>query len=322
MSRWPALACPRCRAVLDPDCGEGDVAACVECGLAFALLHGVRFLADGAAQGSTETWQKGIYDALDHQRWGGWRLGRGPDVSLTYRSHCRHIAALEPRPGETVLDVGCLDGRRLFEILASFDVSGVGVDLSTAAIGAARAVRHPRARFHAASAEALPLADACCDIAVAMDVLEHTGNPGGAVREVRRCLRAGGRILAHVPVTDNAGSWDGWMAANRPEEWSARVRSVGHDYAAMPAAADVRVWLEAAGFADVRIERFNAWHQNRFDYYRVHRLLNTLFFVLKLPMALYHDVLARATRLWHVLDRPRLARGVGGSVYASARVAA
>ena len=34
MSCWPALVCPRCRAVLDPDCGEGDVAACTACGRA------------------------------------------------------------------------------------------------------------------------------------------------------------------------------------------------------------------------------------------------------------------------------------------------
>ena len=298
------------------------MAACAACGLTFPAIHGVRFLADTAAQGDTEAWQKWIYDAFGHLNYGGWGLGRAPDITLTYWSHCRHIAALEPRPGETVLDVGCLDGRRLFEVLASFDVTGVGVDLSTAAIGAARAARHPRARFHTASAEALPLADACCDVAVAMDVLEHTAAPATVVQEVRRCLRPGGRFLAHVPVTDNAGSWDAWMSANRPDEWSARIRSVGHDYAAMPTAADVRKWLEAAGFAAVRIERFNAWHQNRFDYYRIHRVLNTLFFVLKLPMALYHDVLIHATRLWHLLDRPRLARGVGGSVYASGRVVA
>jgi len=320
VSGWPALVCPRCRTVMDVAGEEADVASCAGCGLAFPAIAGVRLLVDAASLGATEAWQKGIYDALAHQAYGGWKLGRAPDITLTYWSHCRHIADLRPRGGETVLDVGCLDGGRLFEILATFDVAGVGVDLSTAAVAAARTAHHPRARFHAASAEALPLAGKSCDVALAMDVLEHTGDPAAAVREVRRCLRPGGRLLAHLPVTDNAGSYDAWMAAYRPVEWETRTRAVGHDYATMPRATDARRWLEGAGFADVQVERFNAWHQNRFDYHRVHRVLNTLFFVLPLPMALYHDLLVHAAKLWYHLDRSRLARGVGGSVYVTGRV--
>lgn len=319
MTTWPAVVCPRCRTVLDAAGEESGPSACGSCEATFPTVHGVRFLA-ADAPGEVETWQKAIYDAFAHQPYAGWRLGRAPDITLTYWSHCRHIAALPPRAGETVLDVGCLDGRRLFEILACVDATGVGVDLSTAAIGAARAARHPRARFHAASAEALPLPDSCCDVALAMDVLEHTASPATVVGEVRRCLRSGGRFLAHLPVTDNGGSYDAWLAAHRPAEWAERTRTVGHDYARMPTSAEARAWLERAGFADVRVERFNAWHQNRFDYHAVHRVLNTLFFVCQLPLALYHDLLIHVTKVWYHLDRPRLARGIGGSVYVSGRV--
>lgn len=314
------VCCPRCRAILDPEGGEGDVERCAACALAFPAHHGVRLLADGVLERETEVWQKEIYDAYAPQRHGGWGLGRGPDLTLTYWSHCRRIAALTPAAGEVVLDVGALDGRRLFEIAATHDVLGVGVDLSTRAVHAAREARHPRLRFHAASAEALPLADASVDIAIAMDVLEHTAHPDRVVREIRRCLRPGGRFLAHLPVTDNAGSLDAWMAEHRPAFWTERVRAVGHDYTRMPTAAAARGWLEDAGIAGVRLDRFNAWHQSRFDYYAVHRVLNTLFFVWQLPMRLYHDLLAHATRLWYLLDVPRLRRGVGGSVYVSGRV--
>lgn len=320
MKPFPALVCPRCRATLDPEGGEGDVDRCAACGLTFAQHHGVPLLVDGAGHGEMEAWQKAIYDAFTHLSHGGWALGRGPDITLTYWSHSRRIAALRPSPGATVLDVGCLDGRRLFEIAASFDVIGVGIDLSTASVRTARAARHLRLRFHAASAEALPLPDGACEIAVAMDVLEHLADPARAVREVRRCLKPGGRFLAHVPVVDNAGSLDAWMAEHRPDAWAARVADAGHDYKRMPSSGALRAWFEAAGFVDVRLSRFNAWHQNRFDYCTVHRVLNTLFFVWGVPIPLYHSLLVHAAKLWYWLDTARLRRGVGGSVYIEGRV--
>ena len=315
MSAFPALVCPHCRAVLDAAGGEAAPERCGGCGARFPLVHGVRALMREPDAGTMEEWQKGIYDAYPAGDYGGWRLGRAPDLTLTYWSHSRRIAALRPAPGSVVLDVGCLAGRKLLEIAARFDVRGVGVDLSTAAIAAARARRHPRLRFHAARADALPLPDASVDLAISMDVLEHTPDAAAVVRAVRRCLRPGGRFLVHVPVTDNADSFDAWMAAHRPDEWSARMRQAGHDYGRMPSSQDLRSWFESAGFEQVRVTRFNAWHQNRFDYYGVHRVLNTLFFRWGLPIALYHDVLAHATRAWYRLDAGRRRRGIGGSVY-------
>jgi len=322
VSAFPALVCPFCRAVLDANGAEAGPERCPMCRRAFPLVHGVRALMAPPDTGSMEDWQKSIYDAYPAGDYGGWALGRAPDITLTYRSHCRHIAALEPAPGSVILDVGCLAGRKLLEIAAAFDVRGIGVDLSTAAIAAARTRAHPRLRFHAARAAALPLPAASVDHAISMDVLEHTPDAAAVVREVRRCLKPGGRFLVHAPVTDNAGSLDAWMAANRPDEWASRMREAGHDYTRMPSSADLRAWFLAAGFEDVRVERFNAWHQNRFDYYRVHRVLNTLFFRWRLPIALYHDALVRFTTLWYRLDAGRLRRGVGGSVYVTGRVPA
>ena len=323
MTVFPPLLCPACRAVLEPDGAESAAERCPRCAMSFPSVHGVRALMAEPATGTMEEWQKGIYDAYDSGSYTGWRLGRAPDLTLTYWSHCREIAALRPPPEGLVLDVGCLAGRRLLEIAAAFDVSGIGVDLSTAAIAAARAAAHPRLRFHAAKADALPLPDRCADVAISMDVLEHTAGAAPAiVREVFRCLKPGGRFLAHVPVTDNAGSLDAWMAARRPEVWAARTAEVGHDYARMPSSADLRRWFEEAGFAGVRLRRFNAWHQNRFDYYAVHRVLNTLFFRWHLPMGAYHDVLIHFTKAWYWLDLPRLRRGIGGSVYVTGRVPA
>ncbi len=322
MTGFPPLTCPHCHAVLDAAGAETAVERCGACGAPFPLVHGVRALMAEPDAGTMEDWQKSIYDAYPTGDYAGWALGRAPDITLTYWSHSRHIAALRPAPGSLLLDVGCLAGRKLLEIAAAFDVRGIGVDLSTAAIGAARARAHPRLRFHAARADALPLPSASVDNAISMDVLEHTPSAAAVVREVRRCLKPGGTFLVHVPVTDNAGSLDAWMAAHRPGHWERRMREAGHDYARMPSAADLRSWFEAAGFERVRVERFNAWHQNRFDYYRVHRVLNTLFFKWRVPMAVYHDLLIHYTKAWYLLDLPRLRRGIGGSVYVTGRVPA
>ena len=46
----------------------------------------------------------------------------------------------------------------------------------------------------------LPFVSDCFDMVVAMDVLEHLDDDAGAVREIHRVLRPGGRLLITVPA--------------------------------------------------------------------------------------------------------------------------
>jgi len=86
----------------------------------------------------------------------------------------RHDAA-----GLGVLDVGCGDRpyADLFPGAIGFDVPG-----------------NPHADLHG-SLEAIPVDDASFDVVLCLQVLEHVPDPGAAVRELRRVVRPGGRVL-------------------------------------------------------------------------------------------------------------------------------
>ena len=125
-------------------------------------------------------------------------------------------------PGATALDIGCGTGETL-ALLRSLGAKRVaGTDLSAHALGHAKAFLEAEApppgstgptdptgptaatagaalSALAALAEQLPFPDACADVVVSSDVLEHLDNDQVALREYHRVLRDGGSLLVTVP---------------------------------------------------------------------------------------------------------------------------
>jgi 2-polyprenyl-3-methyl-5-hydroxy-6-metoxy-1,4-benzoquinol methylase len=84
--------------------------------------------------------------------------------------------------GFRVLDVGC--GDRPYEQLLRGAAEIVGFDVPG----------NPHADLHG-SIDAIPVEDASFDVVLCLQVLEHVPDPAAAVRELRRVVKPGGRVL-------------------------------------------------------------------------------------------------------------------------------
>ena len=119
-------------------------------------------------------------------------------------AHARMLACAGLAPGERVLDVACGTGLVSFAAARAVGVQGsvVGVDLSGEMVDAARrraAQTHSlHATFARMDAESLALPDGGFDVVLCALGLMYVPDPKRALREMRRVLRPGGRLVAAV----------------------------------------------------------------------------------------------------------------------------
>jgi SAM-dependent methyltransferase len=96
-------------------------------------------------------------------------------------------------------DLGCSSGHLLADLAARVpSATLIGVD--AVADGLTRAAHTvPQAILAHASVNDLPLADGSVDGIVALNLLEHVPDDVGALREMARVLRPGGRVVVVIP---------------------------------------------------------------------------------------------------------------------------
>lgn len=103
---------------------------------------------------------------------------------------------VEGVPGASVLDLGSGTG----DMLRRFEKRGaerlLGIDVSVGMLEVARGLAGDSSRIEYvnSSVESLPLADDEFDIALSCIAFHHFPDPEGALAEVRRVLRPGGRL--------------------------------------------------------------------------------------------------------------------------------
>ncbi|GAA1774746.1 methyltransferase domain-containing protein [Actinomadura chokoriensis] len=161
---------------------------------------------------------------------------------------------LAPEPGRRLLDVGCGNGTDVLELAGRVGPSGeaVGVDVNERAIEEARARGTGTgvpASFQVASAYALPFPDGRFDGVRAERMVQHLADPAGAIAELARVTRPGGRVLVADP---DHGMWapdldDREAARTVLTWWFDNIRNpwIGRRLSGL---------LRAAGLAEVQVK--------------------------------------------------------------------
>jgi ubiquinone/menaquinone biosynthesis C-methylase UbiE len=167
------------------------------------------------------------------------------------------IAEAALRPGERVLDVA--SGTGVIARLAAERVGPGGavaaLDLNPAMLSVARSIPSTGAaiRWYETSAESMPLPDHAFDVVLCQLGLQFVADKSAALREMRRVLVPGGRVLVSTPppnaffhVLDEA------MTRHVGSEAGAFVRMVF----SLGDPATVERLFREAGFADVKVRTY------------------------------------------------------------------
>jgi SAM-dependent methyltransferase len=142
-----------------------------------------------------------------HAEWWIEEFTEGADPE--YSEQILPMAADELAGYARVLDVGCGDGQ-IARLLAERGADVVGVDRTWNQITVA-AERGGGPAYARADAAGLPFASGSFDAAIACLVFEHIDDLDGAIAEVARVLRPGGRfaLFLNHPLLQTPGS--GWI---------------------------------------------------------------------------------------------------------------
>lgn len=160
------------------------------------------------------------------------------------------LAALSPAPGEQVIEVGCGAGLLLRELGRAVAPDGLvlGVDLSPDQIRVADQTCSdlPNVRTELGSALQLESGDARFDASVSTQVLEYIDDVDGAISELSRVTRNGGRFL------NVATNWDSLFIAGGDAGITAEVVAAWGRHAPHPnLPVTLPSRLRCAGFTSV-----------------------------------------------------------------------
>lgn len=127
---------------------------------------------------------------VEQSHW--WHIGRRKIIAGFVEEICRRVTDRRPR----ILDVGCGTGANLMMLSKYGDAEGV--DISEDALAFCRERGLDKVRLGAG--EELPYDDGAFDLVTALDVVEHMDDDLAGLKEMRRVLRPGGRVLLFVPT--------------------------------------------------------------------------------------------------------------------------
>jgi SAM-dependent methyltransferase len=144
----------------------------------------------------------------------------------------RAIARLDVRPGDRVLELG-FGGGLTFAPLWERGATVVAIDRADDMVAAARtrfadALATGRLELHAGDVARLPLADGAVDRVLTVNTVYFWADLGAALREVRRVLAPGGRLVVAIRDMAVMRRLDRTVfTLRRPDELAAALRDAG-----------------------------------------------------------------------------------------------
>ncbi len=163
------------------------------------------------------------------------------------------LEALALKPGFRVLDVGSGPAHQVFEMSSVMGNSGRidGVDAAESALDIARqrCSELDNVNFQLGDASNLPFDDATFDAVMSSQVFEYLDDVSGAIAEMFRVLKSGGRVLIHD------SDWGALLWHSSDPERMARIMKIWDGHLADPhLPQSLSRKLTDAGFKNVRAE--------------------------------------------------------------------
>jgi SAM-dependent methyltransferase len=165
----------------------------------------------------------------------GWCHAAGPDLAWL-------VEATAARPDDQAIDLGAGAGHATLAIaphVARVTASDPTPEMLSMAAQLASQRGITNVSYVEARADSLPFPDASFDLAVSRFSIHHWPDPRGALREVARVLRPGGRVVLIDLVAPEDGRLDGYLNAIevlrdhtharslRPSDWRAALADAG-----------------------------------------------------------------------------------------------
>ncbi len=124
-------------------------------------------------------------------------LANDPTSELWGEHRSRYRFAAQFAAGQRILDVASGAGFGL-QMLRHAEGCPIGLDYDADALLEVRRLE-PKALLVHADATCLPLPAASIDLVISFETLEHVPDAGAMIKEIRRVLRPGGRLVLSTP---------------------------------------------------------------------------------------------------------------------------
>lgn len=226
--RTQTLTCPDHPAavLVRPPDGSDRAWWCPQCLTTYPVTDGVPDLAGGSAAADPAFAAEA--DQWDRQA-ETYEAGRAADAVYTAGVDAA-VAALGPRTGESVLDIGCGTGLTV-RAYCRPDITVTAADASIASLRVlgARVPTGARVRLVRADVARLPFADGAFDAVLCANVLQQVRGERAqerCVAEMVRVLRPSGRLVVTVHHYSLVRRWKGWPKEGAAGGHSGAVRYV------------------------------------------------------------------------------------------------